>query len=237
MTTLPWETHDLHIAVWCCLLLHSGCFFKKNSFFYHAVLLCVMMFQYMFDIKKNEEEIVIQVLQDSSVGLLETVGLQRHLIGFIVIKVRYGYASSRVQETVVYAIPDFEFVINLFIGLISTADGFVQSLTAFCYYRFCNIYCIMYCHWSPELCCLFLVYYSTESCNQIFRALYWYVINNSSQDLRFLRWCCWRFSSFLGHYVVLTGKEVGTLCRSVAFDMLVTVYKTMQYNILEDLNL
>ena len=48
------------------------------------------MFQYMFDIKKSEEEIVIQVLQDSSVEPLETVGLQRHLIGFIVIKVRYG---------------------------------------------------------------------------------------------------------------------------------------------------
>jgi hypothetical protein len=52
-----------------------------------------MMFQYMFDIKKNEEEIVIQVLQDSSVGLLETVGLQRYLIGFIVIKVRDGYTD------------------------------------------------------------------------------------------------------------------------------------------------
>jgi len=62
-------------------------------FFYHADLLCVIMFQYMFDIKKNEEEIVIQILQDSSVELLETVGLQRHLIGFIVIKVRYGYAD------------------------------------------------------------------------------------------------------------------------------------------------
>jgi hypothetical protein len=43
----------------------------------------------MFDIRKNEEEIVIQVLQDSSAGPLETVGLQRHLIGFIVIKVRF----------------------------------------------------------------------------------------------------------------------------------------------------
>ncbi|GFG33019.1 hypothetical protein Cfor_10668, partial [Coptotermes formosanus] len=43
--------------------------------------------QYMFDIKKNEEEIVIQVLQDSSAESLDTVGLQRHLIGFIVIKV------------------------------------------------------------------------------------------------------------------------------------------------------
>jgi len=62
-------------------------------FFYPADLLYVTMFQYMFDVKKNEEEIVIQVLQDSSVGLLETVGLQRYLIGFIVIKVRYGYAD------------------------------------------------------------------------------------------------------------------------------------------------
>jgi hypothetical protein len=43
----------------------------------------------MFDIKKNEEEIVIQMLQDSSVGPPGTVGLQRHLIGFIVMKVRY----------------------------------------------------------------------------------------------------------------------------------------------------
>ena len=58
-----------------------------------AVNVLIMMFQYMFDIKKNEEEIVIQVLQDSSVGLLETVGLQRHLIAFIVIKVRYGYTD------------------------------------------------------------------------------------------------------------------------------------------------
>ena len=66
---------------------------KITGFFYHADLLCVTMFQYMFDIKRNEEEIVIQVLQDSSVGLLETVGLQRHLIGFIVIKVRYGCAD------------------------------------------------------------------------------------------------------------------------------------------------
>jgi hypothetical protein len=48
----------------------------------------------MFDIKKNEEEIVIQVLQDSSVGLLETVGLQRHLIGFVVIKVIYEYTDD-----------------------------------------------------------------------------------------------------------------------------------------------
>jgi hypothetical protein len=47
------------------------------------------MLQYMFDIKKNEEEIVIQMLQDSSVGPPAAVGLQRHLIGFIVIKVRY----------------------------------------------------------------------------------------------------------------------------------------------------
>jgi hypothetical protein len=47
------------------------------------------MLQYMFDVKKTEEEIVIQMLQDSSVGPPGTVGLQRHLIGFIVIKVRY----------------------------------------------------------------------------------------------------------------------------------------------------
>jgi len=42
---------------------------------------------------------------------------------------------------------------------------------------------------------------------------------------------------FLGYCIVLTGREVGTLCRSIAFDMLVTIYKAVLYNILEDLNL
>ncbi|XP_069692223.1 calpain-5-like isoform X2 [Periplaneta americana] len=42
--------------------------------------------QYMFDIKKNEEEIVIQMLQDPPIVPHEAPGLQRHLIGFIVIK-------------------------------------------------------------------------------------------------------------------------------------------------------
>lgn len=51
------------------------------------------MFQYMFDIKKDEEEIVIQMLQDSPAVPFETAGLQRHLIGFIVIKVRYRYRT------------------------------------------------------------------------------------------------------------------------------------------------
>jgi hypothetical protein len=91
----------------------------KIPFSYHADLLYVMMFQYMFDIKKNEEEIVIQVLQDSSVGLLETVGLQRYLIGFIVIKVRYAYTDvfsyyiTQQSARNVYAIPYFESVVNL----------------------------------------------------------------------------------------------------------------------------
>ncbi|XP_021940250.1 calpain-5-like isoform X2 [Zootermopsis nevadensis] len=43
--------------------------------------------QYMFDVKKDEEEIVIQMLQDCPAVPFETSGLQRHLIGFIVIKV------------------------------------------------------------------------------------------------------------------------------------------------------
>ncbi|PSN42970.1 Calpain-5 [Blattella germanica] len=43
--------------------------------------------QYMFQIKKSEEEIVIQMLQECSADPIDTVGLQRHLIGFIVIKV------------------------------------------------------------------------------------------------------------------------------------------------------
>lgn len=77
-------------VMYCCTV---DVVLKITVFFNDADLLCVMMFQYMFDIKKNEEEIVIQVLQDSSVGLLETVGLQRHLIGFVVIKVRYGYTD------------------------------------------------------------------------------------------------------------------------------------------------
>ena len=41
----------------------------------------------MFEIKKHEEDIVIQMLQECAADPIDTVGLQRHLIGFIVIKV------------------------------------------------------------------------------------------------------------------------------------------------------
>ncbi|KAJ9594825.1 hypothetical protein L9F63_013862, partial [Diploptera punctata] len=43
--------------------------------------------QYMFAIRKPEENIVIQMLQECAADPIDTVGLQRHLIGFIVIKV------------------------------------------------------------------------------------------------------------------------------------------------------
>jgi hypothetical protein len=56
----------------------------------------------MFDIKKNEEEIVIQMLQDSPVVPSETAGLQRHLIGFIVIKVRYTYIQFLYHNMITY---------------------------------------------------------------------------------------------------------------------------------------